>query len=77
MLLIGVLPRIEKGMVLLEGKWHFRAWNYILRTLCVRNCILRTFMCGIVIREIKAERIIIFYWFNIVTTFSDKIQFQL
>ena len=60
--------------MLLEGKGHFRARNYILRALLRAELHFEgTFVHGIVIRRKQ----IIIYWCNIATTFSDNIEFQL
>ena len=47
-------PGLKKGTVLLEGKGHFRARNYILRTLLRAELHFEgTFVRGIVIRRKK------------------------
>ena len=47
-------PGLKKGTVLLEGKGHFRARNYILRTLLRAELHYEgTFLRGIVIRRKK------------------------
>ena len=72
-------PGLEKGTVLLEGKGHFRARNHIFRALLRAELHFEaTFVRRIVIKENKAEKNYNFtgsIW--LVTTFSDKIEFQL
>ena len=47
-------PGLKKGTVLLEGKGHFRARNYILRALLHAELHFEgTFVRGIVIRRKK------------------------
>ena len=47
-------PGLKKGTVLLEGKGHFRARNYILRALLRAELHFEgTFVRGIVIRRKK------------------------
>ena len=47
-------PGLKKGTVLLEGKGHFRARNYILRALLRAELHYEgTFVRGIVIRRKK------------------------
>ena len=49
-------PGLKKGTVLLEGKGHFRARNYILRALLRAELHFEgTFVCGIVSMDGVAE----------------------
>ena len=70
--------------MLLEGKGHFRARNYILRALlCAELHFEGTFVRGIVIRQKKIIILLVQYniapikLYIIATAFSDNIEFQL
>ena len=55
-------PGLKKGTVLLEGKGHFRARNYILRALLRAELHFEgTFVHGIVIRRKKIIILLVQY----------------